>query len=103
MQLSIDQQSPKYMRKLIPRMTMCYALSISTLVVDNSHQFSLGHADNYFSRIWTYQEFCLPASLIYVRREDRTHDLPEKFIMQRKAAQVLKLQTYHCYNDSVQC
>jgi len=102
-QLSIDQQSPKYMRKLIPRMTMCYALSISTLVVDNSHQFSLGHADNYFSRIWTYQEFCLPASLIYVRREDRTHDLPEKFIMQRKAAQVLKLQTYHCYNDSVQC
>lgn len=64
---SIDQQSDAFMKMLVPKMAACYALSECTLVLDNSHQCPVGTPDNYFSRTWTFQEYCLPPTLATVQ------------------------------------
>lgn len=63
-QAAIDQLSQNTKQLLVPKMTACYALSFATFVIDNSHANPRGTTENYFSRTWTFQEFCLPPFLI---------------------------------------
>ncbi|GFR42262.1 hypothetical protein Agub_g3158 [Astrephomene gubernaculifera] len=65
-QASIDQESEQFKSLLVPRMTACYALSAMTLVLDNTDTYPYGHQDNYYSRIWTFQEYCLPPCISVV-------------------------------------
>ena len=62
--ISIDQKSTMMKMLLVPKMTACYALSSCTVAIDNSLEQPRGCADNYYSRAWTFQEFCLPPSLL---------------------------------------
>lgn len=54
-QAAIDQESERFKMLLVPRMTACYALSVLTLVLDNTDTYEFGSPDNYYSRIWTFQ------------------------------------------------
>jgi hypothetical protein len=62
---------------LVPKMTACYALSSCTVAIDNSLEHPRGCPDNYYSRAWTFQEFCLPPSLLVFKPkalQDSAHD-----------------------------
>lgn len=69
---SIDQQSDSFMKMLVPKMAACYALSECTLGLDNTHKFAAGTPNNYFSRTWTFQEYCLPPTLAMVQAAGST-------------------------------
>lgn len=62
---------------LVPKMTACYALSSCTVAIDNSLEQPRGCPDNYFSRAWTFQEFCLPPSLLVFKPKALKDSLPD--------------------------
>mmetsp|Transcript_37629 Transcript_37629/g.93556 ORF Transcript_37629/g.93556 Transcript_37629/m.93556 type:complete len:868 (-) Transcript_37629:133-2736(-) len=65
-QVAIDQESNAFKAILVPKMTVCYALSTATVVLDNSYKHPHSEVHNYFRRIWTFQEYCMPPRLIVI-------------------------------------